>query len=110
MSPWDLTPAAQYWVLTVLVWVGFGSLAGLVVRAVVPLEEPGGPAGTIFVGVVGSAVGLLILALLSPERSHHPFSPVGFAAAVGGALVVLALYQMLARLGRPREVDEGEEE
>ncbi len=96
----DLSPAAQHWTYLVLIWVGFGTLAGLVARAVLPLREPSGILPTLTLGITGSAVGLGVLSWLLSGRPHNPISPLGFLAATGGALALLLLYAMQQALAR----------
>ena len=97
-----LSPVAQTWVNVVLVWVGFGSLAGLLARIVLPFREPSGSLPTLTLGVTGSAVGLGLLSWIQGGVPTHPISPIGFLAAVGGAFGLLLFYQFL-RLAVHRE-------
>jgi len=100
----DLSPSAQQWVQVILVWVGFGSLAGIVARVILPFREPSGPLPTLTLGITGSAVGLGVLSWLENGRSMNPISPLGFIAAVGGAFGLLLLYhtvELIVRRKRP---------
>ena len=97
MPDFALSPAAQHWVYVVLIWVGFGTLAGLLAAVVFPLRRPAGPFWAVVMGIVGSTIGLLGLNWLFPGRELNPISPLGFLAATIGALVLLVLY----RLGWP---------
>ena len=109
MPEFDLSPAAQHWVNVVLVWIGFGALAGLLARAVLPLRQPVGPLPTMVVGIVGSAVGLLALSLLWSDRPLNPISLVGFLAATAGALVLLILYRVYGTFRPKKEEGHGGE-
>ncbi len=91
----ELSPAAQQWLNVVLIWVGFGSLAGLLARVVLPFREPTGPLPSLTLGIAGSAAGLGGLAWATGQRILNPISPLGFLAATGGALVLLVLYRLL---------------
>jgi uncharacterized membrane protein YeaQ/YmgE (transglycosylase-associated protein family) len=91
----ELSPVAQHWVNIVLIWVGFGSLAGLLARLILPLREPSSYLGTLTLGITGSAVGLLILSCLSGDHAIRPISGLGFLAATAGALGLLILYRGL---------------
>ena len=51
----ELSPLAQSWVPIVLIWIGFGSLAGLLARAILPLAQPSGSLSTLTLGITGSA-------------------------------------------------------
>ena len=46
----ELSPFAQTWLNVVLIWIGFGSLAGLLARAILPLAEPAGSLPTLTLG------------------------------------------------------------
>jgi uncharacterized membrane protein YeaQ/YmgE (transglycosylase-associated protein family) len=93
MSELELSPIAQHWALVVLVWIGFGTLAGLLARAVLPAGEPSSPLPNLALGIVGSAVGLAILSWAVENRPLNPISPLGFLAAIGGAFLLLLLYR-----------------
>lgn len=77
-----------------LVWVGFGTLAGLLATVIFPWRRPAGPFWAVVLGVVGSTLGLLVLGWLFPGREQNPISLPGFLAATLGALVLLAAYRM----------------
>ncbi|MGD0896910.1 MAG: GlsB/YeaQ/YmgE family stress response membrane protein [Thermoguttaceae bacterium] len=91
----ELSALAQHWIAVVLIWVGFGSLAGLVARVILPLREPSGPLPTLTLGITGSAVGLGILSWVQGGGPHNPIGPLGFVAATGGAFLLLVLYWAL---------------
>jgi uncharacterized membrane protein YeaQ/YmgE (transglycosylase-associated protein family) len=93
MPQLDLAPSAQQWVNVVLIWVGFGTLAGLLARVVLPFRQPAGLVSTLVLGILGSLIGLLVLSLLLGSQQLNPISPLGFLAATGGAFVLLILYR-----------------
>ena len=96
MDQLELSQTAQQWVNVVLIWLGFGIAAGLLARALVPGRHPVGAVATLVIGVLGSALGLLVLTLLMHSGRFNPISPVGLLAATGGALVLLVVYRVLA--------------
>jgi uncharacterized membrane protein YeaQ/YmgE (transglycosylase-associated protein family) len=110
----ELSPVAQSWVHVVLIWVGFGSLAGLLARAILPLEQPSGSLPTLVLGITGSAVGLGLLSWIQGGGPSNPISTVGFLAAVAGAFGLLLGYHFLRlvvhRQPPPVETDEEEDE
>ncbi len=103
----DLSPAAQHWVNVVLIWVGFGTLAGLLARVILPVREPAGPVPTLLLGIVGSMIGLLAVSWLWRDRPMNPISPLGFLAAVAGAFLLLTGYRVLGAFLFRRKEDAG---
>ncbi len=91
----ELSPATQQWVNVVLIWVGFGSLAGLLARVILPFREPSGSLPTLTLGIAGSAVGLGLLSWIQRGSPLNPIGLLGFLAAVGGAFGLLLLYHVL---------------
>ena len=89
-----LSPVAQQWVNLVLMWVGFGTLAGLLATVIIPFRRTVGPFLALVVGIVGSTVGLLGLSWLFPGRPLNPISPLGFLASAIGAFLLLILYRL----------------
>jgi uncharacterized membrane protein YeaQ/YmgE (transglycosylase-associated protein family) len=102
-----LSPVAQHWIILVLVWVGFGALAGLLATVLFPLRRPAGPFWAVVLGIIGSTIGLLGLSWLFPGRSLNPISPLGFLAATLGALVLLVLCRLGCALFGKSESDAG---
>jgi uncharacterized membrane protein YeaQ/YmgE (transglycosylase-associated protein family) len=94
MSELAFSPTAQQWVNVVLMWVGFGTLAGLLATVIFPLRRTIGPFMAMVMGIAGSTVGLLGLSWLFPGRLLNPISPLGFLAATIGAFVLLVLYRL----------------
>jgi len=95
MPELQLAQNAQHWVNVVLIWVGFGTLAGLLARVVLPVEEPRGAIPTLLLGVVGSVVGLFALSLFLSDGQLNPISPLGFLAATACAFCLLILYRLV---------------
>ncbi len=98
----QLSPLAQQWINVVLIWIGFGTLAGLLARVVIPGREPTGPLGTIVIGIFGSTLGPFVLSHLLNSREFNPIGPLGFLAAIAGAFVLLMAYRLLLACRRPR--------
>jgi len=105
MAEFALSPAAQQWVNVVLIWVGFGTLAGLLATVLFPLRRSVGPFLAIVIGIVGSTVGLLGLSWLFPGRPLNPISPLGLLAAAIGAFALLVLYRVGGMCFGRREED-----
>jgi len=109
MPEFELSQTAQHWVNVVLIWVGFGTLAGLLARVILPARQPSGPVLTLLLGVLGSLIGLLALSLLFRDRQLNPISPLGFLAATAAAFLLLILYRVLYACLLKRKEDPGGE-
>jgi uncharacterized membrane protein YeaQ/YmgE (transglycosylase-associated protein family) len=109
MPELTLSPSVQHWINVVLIWVGFGTLAGLLATVIVPLRRFVGPFPAVVIGIVGSTLGLLGLSWLFPERELNPISPLGFVAATIGAFVLMVLYRLGSACFSRREDDAGDE-
>jgi uncharacterized membrane protein YeaQ/YmgE (transglycosylase-associated protein family) len=89
-----LTAALAGWMNSLMVWIGYGAVVGLISKAILPGKDPGGTLGTVFVGVFGSIIGAATVFFFSGERVE-PISIVGFLAALGGAALLLINYRLL---------------
>ena len=98
-----LSPAAQQWINVVLIWVGFGTLAGLLATVIFPFRRLVSPFLAMAMGIAGSTIGLLGLSWLFPGRPLNPISPLGFLAATIGAFVLLVLYRLGGMCFSPRD-------
>ena len=98
MPEFELSQSAQQWVTMVLVWIGFGTLVGLLARALIPGREPGGAVGTIMIGILGSAVGPLVLTSFFARDDFNPISRLGFVVSIAAAFVLLIGYRVLASM------------
>jgi uncharacterized membrane protein YeaQ/YmgE (transglycosylase-associated protein family) len=80
-----------------LVWVGFGTLAGLLAKAIMPGRDPGGAVATLMMGIGGSVIGCGTLMFFWGEGNRvTPISPLGFLVATGGAFILLFFYRVLS--------------
>ena len=91
----QLPPEAAQWANDALVWIGFGTLVGLMAKAVMPGRDPGGAVATLAMGVAGTVIGCAALVYFSGHRVT-PISPIGFAVATAGAFTLLFFYKLLA--------------
>jgi uncharacterized membrane protein YeaQ/YmgE (transglycosylase-associated protein family) len=85
--------------MSILGWILFGLIVGIVAKLVMPGRDPGGFIITILLGIVGALVGGFLGRAFGLYREGDP---VGFVMAVVGSIVLLLLYRMVA--GRPRRV------
>jgi len=77
--------------MSVLGWILFGLVVGVVARFLMPGRDPGGFVVTIVLGIVGALLGGL---LGRGVGWYQEGDPVGFLMAVLGAILLLVLYRM----------------
>jgi uncharacterized membrane protein YeaQ/YmgE (transglycosylase-associated protein family) len=80
--------------MSVLGWILFGLIVGIVAKFLMPGRDPGGFIVTILLGIAGALIGGYLGRAVGWYREGDP---VGFLMAVLGSIVLLALYRMLAR-------------
>jgi uncharacterized membrane protein YeaQ/YmgE (transglycosylase-associated protein family) len=81
-------------------WIILGLVAGAIAKAVHPGDAPGGILGTLLVGVLGAIVGGLIASAVGLGGIGTFFSLGTWVIAILGALLLLALWNMVvARTG-----------
>jgi uncharacterized membrane protein YeaQ/YmgE (transglycosylase-associated protein family) len=78
-----------------LIWVGFGTLVGLLAKAIMPGKDPGGAVATLAMGIVGTIIGCGVLSYFWQGHIVSPISPLGFCVATAGAFVLLFFYKLL---------------
>ena len=83
------------WANTILVWIGFGTVVGLLAKAIMPGRDPGGAIATMMMGIGGTVIGCGVLAFFDKNHRVTPISPLGFAVATGGAFIILMFYKIL---------------
>ena len=87
-------------------WIIFGLIAGAIAKLLMPGKDPGGFIITILLGIAGALVGGFIGGALWGSSGVTDWSLGSFALAIGGAILLLALYRMF--VGRRRSVASGE--
>ena len=83
--------------MSVLGWIVFGLIVGIVAKFLMPGRDPGGMIVTILLGIVGALVGGFIGRAFG---WYGEGDPVGFVMAVIGAIVVLFVYRKIAGSSR----------
>jgi uncharacterized membrane protein YeaQ/YmgE (transglycosylase-associated protein family) len=87
---------AQQWANDILVWVGFGTIVGLLAKAIMPGKDPGGAVATLAMGVGGTVIGCGTLTFFTTQGQRvTPISPIGFVVATCGAFLILFFYKLL---------------
>ncbi len=78
---------------TFLGWILIGLVAGVLGKIIMPGKDPGGIVVTILIGIAGA----LLAGYVSPNLGVHVDSGwQSYAAATVGAVVLLALYRLVA--------------
>lgn len=79
----------------ILVWVGFGTIVGLLAKAIMPGKDPGGAVATLAMGVAGTVIGCGVVSFFWKGHLISPISPLGFCVATAGAFILLFFYKLL---------------
>ena len=85
----------QFWCETVLIWTGFGTVVGLLAKAIMPGRDPGGAVATLAMGVAGVVIGCGVLSLAMGGYIIKPISPLGMGVGTLGAFILLFFYRLL---------------
>ena len=96
MEGLEFSTTIEGWANDILVWVGFGTLVGLLAKAIMPGRDPGGAVATLAMGIGGTIIGCAVLAWFWKDGRVTPISPIGMAVATAGAFVILFFYRLLA--------------
>lgn len=88
--------AAQKFAEMILLWVGYGTLVGLLAKAIMPGRDPGGAIATIAMGIGGSLIGSGLLSFFWEGHRVSPMSTVGFLVGTTGAFLLLLFYRLFA--------------
>ena len=96
MEQLELSEFAQQWANDILVWIGFGTVVGLLAKAIMPGRDPGGAVATLVMGIGGTVIGCGTLSYFyEGGKRVTPISPLGLVVATAGAFLILFFYRML---------------
>lgn len=84
-----------HWVNDLFIWIGFGTLAGLIAKAILPGKDPGGTVATLCMGIGGTVIGSALFTMAWGSRIA-PLSVVGFVAAICGSTLLLVSHRVLS--------------
>jgi uncharacterized membrane protein YeaQ/YmgE (transglycosylase-associated protein family) len=90
-----LNDSAQQLVNDVLVWIGFGTVVGLLAKGLMPGRDPGGAIATVLLGIGGTILGCGCASLVREGARVLPISPLGILVGTAGTLVILFFYKLL---------------
>jgi uncharacterized membrane protein YeaQ/YmgE (transglycosylase-associated protein family) len=83
--------------MSILGWIVFGLVVGVVAKFLMPGPDPGGMIITILLGIAGALLGGFIGRGLG---WYGEADPVGFIMATIGAILILILYRQLGSKNR----------
>jgi uncharacterized membrane protein YeaQ/YmgE (transglycosylase-associated protein family) len=90
-----LNDSVQQLINDVLVWVGFGTIVGLLAKGIMPGRDPGGAIATVLMGIGGTIMGCGIVSYFNQGQRVIPISPLGMLVGLFGTLVILFFYKLL---------------
>lgn len=79
----------------VLVWIGFGTVVGLLAKGIMPGRDPGGAIATVLMGIGGTILGCGAVSYFYDGQRIVPLSLMGFVVATLGSLLILFFYKLL---------------
>ena len=86
--------------MSIIGWILFGLIVGVVAKLLMPGRDPGGLIVTILLGIGGALVGGFLGRVLG---WYGEGDPVGFLMAVLGAILVLFAYRKISGLSKVEE-------
>lgn len=95
MDQAQLAQQLQSWANDILVWVGFGTIVGLLAKAIMPGRDPGGAVVTLLMGIGGTIIGCGTLSFIWKGERVTPISLLGLLVATAGAFILLFFYRIL---------------
>ncbi|HKT79082.1 MAG TPA: GlsB/YeaQ/YmgE family stress response membrane protein [Vicinamibacterales bacterium] len=84
--------------MSILGWIVFGVIVGVIAKLLMPGRDPGGFVVTMLLGIAGALLGGMIGRLAG---LYGPNDTAGYLMSIVGAIVLLFLYRMVRRGPRP---------
>jgi uncharacterized membrane protein YeaQ/YmgE (transglycosylase-associated protein family) len=81
--------------MSIIAWIVVGLIAGLIAKALMPGNEPGGLLVTIILGIAGAAVGGFVAITLGISDGVNNFDLGTIVLAVLGAMLLLVVYRTI---------------
>jgi len=89
----------------IIAFIILGALAGVIAKAIMPGNDPGGFIVTTIIGVVGALLGGFLAAALFDAHPLDEFFDIStWVTAVIGSIILLALYRVIANRNDGRAV------
>jgi uncharacterized membrane protein YeaQ/YmgE (transglycosylase-associated protein family) len=84
-------------------WIVLGLLAGIIAKAILPGDDPGGMIVTTIIGVVGALLGGFLAQVLFGRDTVDEFFDIStWLTAIIGSILLLVVYRMVVGRGRGR--------
>ena len=81
----------------IIAWIVLGLLAGLIAKALLPGDDPGGIIVTAGIGIAGALLGGFLARVLFNTKPLDSFFDVStWVTAIVGSIVLLVLYRVIA--------------
>ena len=81
--------------MSIISWIIFGLIAGVVAKLLMPGRDPGGCIVTMLLGIAGAFVGGFLFSLFTVGTFQTQFSFGSLIVAIVGALVILLIYRLV---------------
>ncbi len=78
----------------ILAWIVFGLVVGIIAKLVTPGRDPGGFIVTMLLGIAGALLGGFVGRAMGFYGVNET---AGWLMSIGGAILLLVLYRMVAR-------------
>ena len=89
----------------IIAFIILGAIAGVIAKAILPGDDPGGFIVTTIIGVVGAILGgFLAAALFDADPLDKFFDLSTWLTAIVGAIILLLIYRAVAGRGRSAHV------
>ncbi len=86
--------------MSVLSWILFGLIAGVIAKFIMPGKDPGGIFVTIIIGIVGGLLGGWLGSSVFGSTGVSGFNLMSFVWAVVGTLILLIVYRLIFHRSR----------
>ncbi|MEM8947465.1 MAG: GlsB/YeaQ/YmgE family stress response membrane protein [Planctomycetota bacterium] len=91
-----LHDTAQTLVNDVLVWIGFGTVLGLLAKGLLPGRDPGGAIAMVIMSIGGTIMSCGLVSFFNNGLRILPVHPLGMFVSLVGTLIVLFFYKGLS--------------
>ena len=87
----------------IIAFIILGLLAGIIAKAVLPGDDPGGIIVTTLIGIAGAVIGGFVAAALFDAHPLDEFFDIStWLTAIIGAIVLLVIYRLVVGRSRSR--------